>query len=56
MFWNTAERGRLERFGRGLFLPGSADASPPAEIYKCFLTTAEDRDQTIALTLSDRAG
>lgn len=36
MFWNTAERGRLERFGRGLLLADSADTSPPAEICKCF--------------------
>lgn len=54
MFWNTAERGRLERFGRGLFLPDSSDTSAPAEIYKCLLTTAkEDRDDTLTPTLTN---
>lgn len=31
IFWNTVERGRLERVSRGLHLAESSDASPPAK-------------------------
>lgn len=47
MFWKTAERGRLDLFGRGLLLP--ADTSPPAEIYKYFFT--ESRGQGTITTV-----
>lgn len=53
MFWKTAERGRLERFKRGLFLPVSTDTSAPAETHNFLSTKAEDRYKYITPTLTN---
>lgn len=47
MFWNTEERGRLERFTRGLFFPDSGGVSPPAT--HNFVLPKEDRYKTVTM-------